>query len=88
MLQIDRQSFVEALIELGHDPSYFEGLELSTDEAAAQFGLPKSVIERALEDGEVIQNSTGELSLIDAAWIHYCYKTESDILNRLEKLAC
>jgi len=87
MLQIDRQTFLEALIELGHDPIFFEDMELSTTEASIYFGLPEVVFTEAIEDGEILQSLSGDVSLIDAAWLHYCYKSEADIMSKLKRLA-
>ncbi len=86
MFQVDRQVFISALIEIGHDPLQYEELTISTNEAAQFFNIDLDFFEYALEDGFIDQNSDGEVSLLDAAWIHYCFKCENEMSQKLSVL--
>ncbi|MEI8025760.1 MAG: hypothetical protein WCI18_05350 [Pseudomonadota bacterium] len=87
MFQVDRQVFISALIEIGHDPLQYEDLTISTNEAALFFNIDMEFFEYALEDGFINQTSDGEVSLLDAAWIHYCFKCDSEISQKLSVLS-
>jgi hypothetical protein len=86
MYQIDRQSFSFALKEAGHNPDYFHSLNLTPRDAASYFGMDFEFLAEAIKLGEVLKNSDGKISLLDAAWVHYCYQTEISILRCLEQM--
>jgi hypothetical protein len=86
MFQVDRQSFISALIEIGHDPNYYENLSISPSEAASFFNIDIDFFNYALEDGFIEQTSYGEVSLLDAAWVHYCFKCDAEITDQLAVL--
>lgn len=87
MFQVDRQVFISALIEIGHDPVQYEDLTISTNEAALFFNIDMDFFEYALEDGFISQSSDGEVSLLDAAWIHYCFKCDTEMSQKLSILS-
>lgn len=87
MFQVDKDSFISALIEIGHDPIQYEEMSISTSEAALFFNIDMDFFEYALEDGFINQSLDGEVSLLDAAWIHYCFKCDSEISEKLAILS-
>lgn len=87
MFQVDKESFISALIEIGHDPNYYENICISPIEASSFFNIDMDFFIYALEDGFIEQTPEGEVSLLDAAWVHYCFKCDVEISDQLAVLS-
>ena len=87
MFQIDRHSFSNALEEAGHNPQYFQSFTLPPRDAASYFGMDFEFLIQAINFGEILKNPEGNITLLDAAWVHYCFQSEISILRSLEQIS-
>lgn len=88
MEQVDREQFIEALCELGHDPKEFSGLEVSVSEAAKIYRVDESFIIEAVQSNRIRASANASrevnVNILDLAYHYYCYVT-SPLRNYPEK---
>ena len=75
--QINRESFAQALSELGHDPRVYKGHKISLNEMCkvyefSQEGLIDAIEQKALAAHYDYMNDTIWIDALEAAHFYYC----------------
>jgi hypothetical protein len=82
--QITKETFAEALRDLGHDPSNYSGKKLSLNGMSDLYGInPDSILDaidrRHLSAHYDYNNDTIWIDALDAAHFFYCVRAEGPL---------
>lgn len=77
--QVDKESFRQALSELGHDPDLYAGKRLSLSGMAELYEIGQDLILQAIDDKKISAhydylNDTIWVDALDAAHFFYCLR--------------
>lgn len=84
MPQVDKEAFVKALAELGHDPAAYMGKRLSLEGMAELYGLDQDVILDAIDSKHVAAHydymtDTVWVDALDAAHFYFTLRNEAHL---------
>lgn len=76
-LQVSKRAFSEALMELGHDPSHYEGKRVSLAGMIDLYSVEEDLVISAIRNKDIAahydyQNDTIWVDALDAAHFYYC----------------
>jgi len=79
--QISKETFAEALMEMGHDPQTYRGKKLSLVGMSDLYGIEADLILDAIDSRHLsahydYNNDTIWIDALDAAHFFYCVKAE------------
>ena len=84
MPQVDKDSFKNALIELGHNPADYSGKKLSIEGMSELYELDSDIIMDAIDHKSIAAhydytNDTIWVDALDAAHFYYCIRAEANL---------
>jgi len=77
--QVDKQTFRQALNELGHDPDHYAGQRISLSGMSELYEMEQDLILEAIDCKQIAahydyQNDTIWIDALDAAHFYYCIR--------------
>jgi len=86
-MQVTREEFKKALVEMGHDPLEYSGKKLPIQGMSDLYGIEQDTIIEAIDKDLVsahydYQKDTIWIDALDAAHFFYCLKAKTDLYSK------
>ena len=84
--QVNKETFIKAIQEMGHDPSQWIGKHLSLENAVMTYGMEEESILKAIEANHIeaqydYPNDTIWLDALDIAHFYFCVMNEAHLYS-------